>query len=145
MSHYKRLPSTDFQQENVPLASFGVMQNLFGLAKTIDQLTSPWMTQVAAAATLLPGARDISKVHPGAVLIAQRIRPIGPGVTRVTSGSGSVWERPSGKLRVGDGKTHGKRENPRKPPFFYRTIRCKWIGHHHFGCKKQLFLWPFSI
>lgn len=34
---------------------------------------------VAAAATLLPGARDISKVHPGAVLMAQRLRPIGPG------------------------------------------------------------------
>ena len=66
------------------------MQNLFG-AKTIDQLTRPWMTQVAAAATLLPGARDISKVHPDAVLIAQRIRPIGPGGLARDARDG-VWQ-----------------------------------------------------
>lgn len=34
---------------------------------------------VAAAGTLLPGNQDIAKVHPGAVLMAQRLRPIGPG------------------------------------------------------------------
>ncbi|CAJ1326913.1 unnamed protein product [Effrenium voratum] len=34
---------------------------------------------VAAAATLLPGNRDISHVQPGALLMASRIRPMGPG------------------------------------------------------------------
>lgn len=50
-----------------------------GTEKTRNFLVVTHADCVAAAATLLPGARDISKVHPGAVLIAQRIRPIGPG------------------------------------------------------------------
>lgn len=50
-----------------------------GTEKTRNFLVVTHADCVAAAATLLPGARDISKVHPGAVLMAQRIRPIGPG------------------------------------------------------------------
>lgn len=50
-----------------------------GTEKTRNFLVVTHADCVAAAATLLPGARDISKVHPGAVLMAQRYRPIGPG------------------------------------------------------------------
>eukprot|EP00438_Fugacium_kawagutii_P000422 Skav229884 [mRNA] locus=scaffold247:374985:380313:+ [translate_table: standard] len=50
-----------------------------GTEKTKNFLVVTHADCVAAAATLLPGARDISKVHPGAVLMAQRLRPIGPG------------------------------------------------------------------
>eukprot|EP00435_Cladocopium_sp_Y103_P058994 s306_g21.t1 len=50
-----------------------------GTEKTRNFLVVTHADCVAAAATLLPGARDISKVHPGAVLMAQRFRPIGPG------------------------------------------------------------------